>query len=39
MAEEKESVSVSQVRDFLNLFRQEGRSFTGAVLLEIAWVA
>lgn len=38
MAEESELLSGSHAREYLKLFRQEGRSLAGLVLLEIGWV-
>ena len=38
MAEESDVMSGSHAREYLRLFRQEGRSLAGLVLLEIGWV-
>jgi hypothetical protein len=38
LAEESDLMSSSHARDYLRLFRQEGRSLAGLVLLEIGWV-
>lgn len=38
MAEESETQSGFNAREYLRLFRQEGRSLAGLVLLEIGWV-
>jgi hypothetical protein len=37
MAEESESKSTSQILEILKLFQRFGRSFTGLLLLELAW--